>query len=158
MTNSRSVMKIGVIIAAILIVVRIALEQAGAPESINNIFGVAWLYFVFPIFFAWSVAARCETGRYKALLKDVLLFAVYTRVMVMVTYALAYFLRWRAPRFSSAMGGTVGENVSLLSGVVIIPVRNALIWVLAATIIGMIIGSVILLIKRKKPAKAVATT
>jgi hypothetical protein len=149
-------MRVGVVIAAIIIVVRIVLEQAGAPQTVNNVFGVAWLYFILPVLFALAIRSKAYAGPYKTLLKEVVLFAVYTRVMVMVTYMLAYFLKWSAPRFAVAEGGNVGDNVSFLSGVLVIPVRNALIWVVVATILGMIIGSVTLLLVRKKPAPAAA--
>ncbi len=156
MSDDRKIMRVGLVVAAILIVVRIVLEQAGAPESVNNIFGVAWLYFLFPALFALGIRAKEYAGPYRMLLKDVVLFAVYTRVMVMVTYIAAYFLKWNAPRFGAAMGGNVGENVSVLNGVLLIPIRNALIWVVMATVIGMIIGSVALLLARKSARPATA--
>ena len=155
MSDDRKVMQIGVIVAAIIIVARIVLELAGAPLSVNNVFGVAWLYFIMPVLFALAIRAKASAGPYIGLLKDVVLFGVYTRLMVMVTYIAAYFLKWNAPRFTTAGGGNVGENVSLLSGVLIIPVRNALIWVVFVTIVGMIIGSITLLIRRK-PVPAAA--
>jgi len=76
-------MKAGVLVAACIIVVRIILEQFGAPESVNNIFGVAWLYLIFPVLFALRIAASGEPGPFKALFKTLLLFGVYTRLMVM---------------------------------------------------------------------------
>lgn len=154
MSNDRKLMQVGVVLAALIIVVRIVLEQAGAPQTVNNILGVAWLYFLFPVLFAAAIRARQYDSPYKVLLKDVVLFAVYTRLMVMVTYMLAYFLKWKAPRFAATMGGNVGGNVSLWTGLLFIPVRNVLIWVVFAAIVGMIIGSVTLLLNRKKPAAA----
>ena len=142
-------MKLGIILAAVIIILRIILEQAGAPEIANNIFGVAWLYFIFPVLFAVRIGKDQATGRVKALLNNVVLFALYTRLMVMVSYMAAYAFQWRAPRFSAAMGGNVGPDVGPLSGVLIIPVRNALIWVVGATIIGMIIGGITLMLRRK---------
>ena len=151
--GTASLMKIGIFLAAVIIVVRIILEQAGAPEMINNIFGVAWLYFVFPVLFALRIARDRETGRVKALFREVFLFAVYTRLMVAVSYMAAYQFQWTAPRFSAAMGGNVGPGVSPLSGLLLIPGRNALIWIVLATALGMIIGGVTLWAK-KKPAAA----
>lgn len=156
MSDDSKIMQWGLVIAVAIIVVRIALEQAGAPEAINNIFGVAWLYFVFPVLFALSIRAREYASPYKSLLKDVLFFAVYTRVMVMVTYMLAYLLRWNAPRFLLDRGGNVGNNVSVGMGLFFIPVRNALIWIIMATVVGMIMGSITLLLKRKTPTPATA--
>jgi hypothetical protein len=148
-----NLMKIGVILAAVIIVLRIILEQFGAPEWINNIFGVAWLYFVFPVLFALRSVAGGKPSPFMSLVKNVALFALYTRVMVMVTYMAAYYFQWRAPRFSDAMGGNVGASISPLTGLVVIPLRNFLIWVIGATIIGMIIGGITLLV-RKKPVPA----
>ncbi len=150
MPDGQKVMKVGLIIAVIAIVLRIVLEQAGAPGTINNIFGVAWLYFILPVFFALHITSTGRSAPFKTLLKNVFVFAVYTRIMVMVTYMLAYQLRWEAPRFSTGMGGNVGNNVSPLNGFLLIPVRNAAIWIIFATIVGMIVGGIVLLFTRKK--------
>ncbi len=149
MPDDSKVMRWGVIIAAVVIVVRIALEQAGVPDSINNIFGVAWMYIILPILFALSIRARNAASPYKSLLKDVLFFAVCTRVMVMFTYVLAYVFHWHASRFVYP-AGNVGVNVSVWTGIFYIPLRNVLIWVVIATIIGMIVGSITLLLRRRK--------
>ena len=66
--------------------------------------------------------------------------------MVMITYMLAYAFHWKARRFAYP-GGTVGENVNLWSGIFIIPLRTVLLWVVMATIVGMILGSITLLRK-----------
>ncbi len=154
MSDERSVMKTGLIVAAALIVLRIVAEQFGAPEMVNNVLGVAWLYFIIPVFFGLGIAAAGSASPYKSLLKDVVLFGVYTRLMVMATYMLAYLFHWRAPRFSASMGGNVGENIGFLNGFLLIPVRNALIWVVFAALVGMIIGGVVLLLKRRTPARS----
>ncbi len=147
--STGKIMKAGLILAAALVVVRIVLEQVGAPQNVNMIFGVAWLYFLLPICFALRIAAAREPRPFLGLFKDVLLFAVYTRVMVMATYIIAYFLKWQAPRFSVSGGGSVGPNIGILEGVVWIPVRNALVWIVTALVLGMAIGSVALLVGRK---------
>ena len=155
MADDSKIMRWGLIIAAAIIVVRIALEQAGVPDAINNIFGVAWLYFVFPVLFALSIRTRNDASPYKSLLKDILLFAAYTRVMVMVTYMVAYVFKWNAARFAYPAGG-VGENVGVWTGILLIPLRNVLIWIVMATIVGMIIGTITLLLKRKASTPAPA--
>ncbi len=147
-----SLMKTGVILAAGILVVRIVLEQIGVPEFINNIFGVAWLYFIFPVLFALRISKAGMTGPFKALFKDILLFGVYTRLMVMVTYMAAYLLKWQAPRFSLSMGGNVGPDVSSIQGLLVIPARNALIWVLFVAVAGMIIGGITLQVLKRKAA------
>ncbi len=147
--STGKIMKTGVIVAAIIVVVRIILEHVGAPASVNMVFGVAWLYLLLPICFALRIASAGEASPFKGLFMDVLLFGVYTRLMVMLTYIIAYFYKWQAPRFSASQGGNVGENITPLMGAVVIPVRNAVIWVIFAAVVGMIIGGITLLIARK---------
>ena len=148
MPDESKVMRWGLILAAVVIVLRIALEQAGAPEKLSFFCGVAWLFFIFPVLFALSIRAHNVAGPFKSLLKDVFLFVLCTRVMVMITYMLAYVFSWKASRFAFP-AGTVGENVSVWAGMFFIPLRLLFIWIVMATILGMIIGSITLLLKRK---------
>ncbi len=136
--------------ALAVIVLRIVLEQAGAPEWLNNIFGVAWLYFAVPIFFALQIHRFGDERPFRILSLQVLLFAVYTRLMVMVTYMLAYQFQWQAPRFHLSRGGVVGEGVTPLQGLLWIPLRNFFFWVVAATVIGTILGGISLKIVSKR--------
>ena len=152
--STQGIMKIGLLVAAVIIVVRIVLEQLGSPGVINFIFGVAWLYFVIPVLFALRLRTAGDAGPFKALVKNLALFAVYTRLMVMVTYWAAYQYQWQAPRFSAAEGGNVGPDVSPLQGFLIIPVRNALILVVLVIVLGMIIGGITLTLKKKATAPA----
>ncbi len=151
--GTKGMMKTPLIVAAVVIVLRIVLEQLGSPGSVNNIFGVAWLYFIVPVYFAFCISSGGESKPYRALLKNLLLYNTYTRLMVMPTYWLAYALQWSAPRFDLEMGGVVGEGVSPLAGYLGIPLRNAVIWIVVATVLGMIIGGVTLLIRRRGAAK-----
>jgi hypothetical protein len=147
MPDDSKIMRLGLVVAIAIIVVRIALEQAGVPDSINNVFGVAWLYFILPVLFALGIRARKSARPYLNLLKEIVLFALCTRAMVAITYMLAYAFQWQSPRFIYP-AGTVGKDVSLWNGIVYIPARNLLIWVVIATVVGMITGSITLLIKR----------
>jgi hypothetical protein len=156
-SDERSVMRTGLLVALVLIVLRIILEQLGAPEMANNVFGVAWLYPVIPVFFGLSIAGSGLPRPYRALLKDVFLFGVYTRLMVMITYMLAYVLRWQAPRFSTKLGGNVGDNIGFVNGFVFIPVRNAIIWVVFATLVGMAVGGITIRLRQGKPSGAVVS-
>jgi hypothetical protein len=146
-------MKWPLIIAAVLVVLRVVLEQLGAPESVNNIFGVAWLYFIVPFYFAFRISATGEPKPYRALLKNLFLFSLYTRLMIMPTYWLAYAFKWTAPRFGLQMGGVVGDGVSPFQGYVWVPLRNAIFWIVLATLLGMILGGVTLLIRRRAAAR-----
>jgi hypothetical protein len=155
MLSDSKVMRWGLIVAAVIIVVRILLEQAHIPDRINNIFGVAWLYLILPVLFALAIRAQDHASPYKSLLKNVFLFGICTRAMVMITYMLAYAFQWSSPRFAYP-GGNVGENVGIWTGFLWIPLRNVLIWVVLATAAGMIIGSITLLLKHKTPASVSA--
>jgi len=152
-----ALMKIGLILAVAVIVLRIGLEQSGAPDAINNIFGVAWLYLIFPVLFAWRIAAAYDANRFKALFKNVFLFALCTRLMVLVTYMLAYLFQWNAPRFSVKMGGNVGGNTTPFVGLVLVPVRNAIFWILLATAAGMILGGITLWLRRMSSSPSKVT-
>lgn len=151
MPDESKVMRWGLAFAAAIMVLRIVLEQAGAPEKLSFICGVAWLYFVLPVLFALSIRAHNAASPFKSLLKDVFLFVLCTRVLVMVTYMLAYAFQWKPRRFAYP-GGNVGENVGVWTGLFLIPLRNVLIWVVLATVLGMIIGATTLLLKRKGTA------
>jgi hypothetical protein len=148
--KSKGMMKWWLIVAAVLVVLRVVLEQLGVPESVNNIFGVAWLYFVVPIVFAFAISKSGEPKRFKALVKNLLIFSTITRLMIMPTYWLAYAREWGAPRFSLDMGGVVGDGVTPLQGYLIYPIRNALVWIVFATLLGMILGGITLLLRRRR--------
>ncbi len=147
-----SLIRLPLIIAAIVVVARVVLEQIGASPGVNQVFGVAWLYLLVPIYFGVNLAAA--DSPYKSLFKTLLCFVAYTRVMVMATYIAAYQLEWTAPRFSVEGGGVVGEGVTALQGLLLIPIRNLLIWVVIGTLVGMIIGSVVVAVKRRGTATA----
>ena len=152
--DETKIMKVGLIVATLIMVIRIAIEQAGAPFMVTSIFGVVWLYFILPVLFALAIRKHGRSRPYGRLLKDVVLFAVYTRVMVALTYVLAYYLQWTTPRFSAAQGGTVGPEIEMWQALLFIPARNAAIWIVMAVIVGMATGSLTLLLKRKRPAAA----
>ena len=137
------------IVAAILVLLRIVLEQLGTPDSINNLLGVAWLHFLVPFYLAYLIQAYGSDRPYRALFKDLFLYTLYTRLMVLVTYWMAFLWQWQSPRFLTAGGGNVGEGIGPFQGYLVIPVRNLVVWVVMAMVIGMVLGSILLLIKGK---------
>lgn len=137
------------IVAAILVVLRIVLEKLGAPESINNLLGVAWLHILVPFYLAYQIQASESARPYRVLFKDLFLYTLYTRLMVLVTYWMAYLWQWQSPRFLLDRGGNVGEGIGPLQGYLVIPVRNLVVWIVMAMVIGMVLGSILLLIKGK---------
>ncbi len=151
--GTKGMLKVPLIIAAVVVVLRVVLEQIGSPESVNRIFGVAWLYFIVPVYLAFRISGAGGPKPYLALLKSLLLYVTGTRLMVLPTYWLAYELQWGASRFSPERSGNVGAEVSRFAGYLGIPIPNAVLWIVIGTVLGMIIGGVTLLIRRRGAAK-----
>ena len=61
-SSSQINMKMLLLVAAALVVGRIVLEQMGTPEWLNNVFGVAWLYFITPFYFTHKKTNALNTG------------------------------------------------------------------------------------------------
>ena len=137
------------IVAATLVVLRIALEQLGSPDSINNLLGVAWLHLLAPFYLAYRIQSTGSDRPFRALFKDLSLYTLYTRLMVLVTYWMAYLWQWQSPRFLLAGGGNVGEGIGPLQGTLVIPGRNLVVWFVMAMVVGMVLGSILLLVKRR---------
>jgi hypothetical protein len=150
----KGLLKSPLVIAAILVVGRIILEQAGAPGWLNNLFSVVILYvFIAPLYFAFRIAGSSVDHPYRTLLKTVALFTALARSMVIPTYWLAYHFQWTAPRFSLQEGGNVGPNVTPLVGYVLIPFGAAVVWILISLVVGGLLGSLVIKVKRKTPSK-----
>jgi len=154
MTNG--MLKWPLLIAAGLVVVRVFSEQLSAPESINFVFGVVWLYFIVPFYFVSAIVRNGNTRPYLDLLKSLFAFSLFTRLMVLPTYWLAYAFQWPAMRFRLDAGGVVGEGVTPLQGYLVYPLLNGLSWVPVATILGMILGGTALYVRRRKMARVAA--
>ena len=153
----KNMLKWPLIIAAIVIVLRVVLEQAGAPDSVNNLFSVVVLYLViFPIYSAIRIAKSGVARPYITLLKNTALYTALARSMVIPTYWLAYMYQWTAPRFSVALNGVVGPNVTPLYGYVLIPLAAAGAWIIASLVIGGGLGSMVIALNRRKTAKSAA--
>jgi hypothetical protein len=154
----KGMLKWPLIIAAIFVVVRVVLEQAGSPEWLNNLFSVVILYLlVVPLYFSVRIANSGIERPYRTLLKMTALYTALARSMIIPTYWLAYHFQWSAPRFSVRMGGNVGPNVTPIFGYVLIPLGAAIAWIAASLVVGGGLGSIVIAIKRKKAAKAKVT-
>ncbi len=151
----KGILKWPLIIAAFLVVVRVILERAGAPETVNNIFSVVVFYvLIAPLYFALRIAGSGIAAPYKTLLKTTALFTALARAMVIPTYWLAYMYQWPQYRFSVAGGGNVGPGVSPVMGYVGIPLGAAAVWILISLIVGGGLGSILIAVKRKSAGKA----
>ena len=147
----KGLLKWPLIIAAVIIVLRIVLEQAGAPDTINNLFSVVILYvFIAPLYFAYRIANSGEPKAYRMLLKTTALFTALARAIVIPTYWLAYMYHWPQPRFSVAQGGNVGPDVGPLMGYLGIPLAAAVAWIIVSLVAGGGLGSILIAIMRKR--------
>ena len=150
----KGMLKGPLIIAAILVVGRVISEQAGAPGWLNNLFSVVILYvFIAPLYFAFRIANSGIERPYRTLFKKIALFTALARAMVIPTYWLAYYFQWTAPRFSVAENGNVGPNVTPFMGYVGIPLFAAIAWIVFSLIAGGGLGSIVIKLKRKAPAR-----
>ena len=139
------------VVAAIFVVGRVALERSGAPLAITNMVSVSVLVtLIFPLYFAWRISRSGEQHSYKELIKSVLLFAVLARLMVVPTYWLAYVYQWADPRFSESASGVVGPDITAIQAYVLVPLGLTLSWVIGAMIIGGGLGSILIAVRRRK--------
>src|SRR5262245_49015020 len=150
-TQTKTMLKWPLIIAAILVVARVVLEQAGQPESLTRFFSVVVLYvLIAPLYFAFRIAGNGIARPYRTLLKLTALNTALARSMVIPTYWLAYHYQWTARRFSLAEGGNVGPNVTPLLGYVLIPLGAALVWIVVSLVVGGGLGSLVIAVKRRR--------
>ena len=144
------ILKWPLIVAAIVVVLRVILERAGAPSAVSNLSSVVMLYLIiFPLYFAYKLANTDMPKPYVALLKIVAAYAILARAMVIPTYWLAYIYQWPEPRFAAANGGVVGGDITPLFAYLLIPLGALVAWVIASLIIGGGLGSVLIKLKRK---------
>jgi hypothetical protein len=149
----KGMLKWPLIIAAILVVGRVIVEQAGGPDWFANLLSVVVLYvFIGPLYFAFRIANSGIERPYRTLLKKTALFTALARSMVIPTYWLAYHFQWTAPRFSLPQGGNVGPNISPIVGYVLIPFGAAIVWILISLVVGGGLGSLVIKLKRRTPA------
>ena len=144
-----TLLKWPLIVAAMIVVIRVILEESGAPPFLSNVLGVSWLYLLMPVYFALRVAMDTPPRPYIRLFQLSALFVFFSRLMIMVTYSLAYVFNWSARRFSVEGGGVVGEGISALEGVVLIPVQSLAIGAVFGFIPALVIGSIVLAIRRR---------
>lgn len=148
----QGMMKWPLLIAAALVVLRVLAEQLGAPEAVNKIFGVTWLFFLVPIYFARKIVAANEARPYKTLYLKLVVFVALVRLMLIPVYCLAYTWQWSALRFATEQGGVVGDEVSAVSGYVLIPLGALVAWVIVAPVLGAGIGALVIAwLRRDQP-------
>ena len=130
-------------LAAGVVVARLILEETGAPSWLINVFGVTWLYFLAPLYFAINVARSSETRPYVMLAKMSGGFVLVAASMVGATYSLSSLFGFSAYRFTVEGGGVIGEGVAPLQRFILLPLSSfgltALIGLVAAVVIGPVV-------------------
>jgi hypothetical protein len=141
-SGMKGILKWPLVVAAIVIVLRVVVERSGAPENISNLFSAVALHLVIvPLYFAVRIGMSAIPRPYITQLKLVVLFVVLTRAMVLPTYWLAHIMDWHQQRF----GGLTGD-VSPFTAYVAIPFATAGIWIVMSTIVGTLLGWVVIAI------------
>jgi hypothetical protein len=150
----KGILKWPLIIAAVVVVLRVVVEQAGAPGVVANVLSVVALhFFIGPVYFAIRIAKSGIPRPYTTLFKLITLYVVLTRAMVLPTYWLARVYEWPQPRFY----GLAGPDVTPFTGYIAIPFMTAAFWIVASVIFGGVLGSVIIAIMNRA-VRPVATS
>jgi hypothetical protein len=131
------------IAAALVVVARVLTEQAGLPDSVNNLLSAVALHAVIvPIYFAIRIATGGIPKPYLAQFMLTGIYVVLVRAMLLPTYWLARLYEWPQPRF----GGLIGASPFI--GYVALPLGTAAFWIFASLIFGGIVGSLIIAVVR----------
>jgi hypothetical protein len=147
----KDLLKWPLIVAAVVVLLRVIVEQAGAPDTVSNMLSVVALHLVIaPVYFAIRLGLSGQPRPYFTLIKLVASFVVLTRIMIIPVYWLAHIQGWGQRRF-----GGLGPDTPPFIAYFTIPFGTAAMWIVASLIIGTVLGSVILaIVSRINPAKA----
>lgn len=150
--NLSNLVKLPILVAAGVIVIRIVLEFANTPNGLTQIFGVAWLDILVPIYLALKIADSGMEKPFLSTIKAMLLYAIPARLMVAITYILAYAFDWTLSRFTIV----IGSNATPLQGYLTIPATGFAFGIVSALIGAIVFGGLTLLIKQRmaKPKAA----
>ncbi len=134
-----------VVVAAIVVVLRVIVERAGAPITVSNMLSGAVLITVLgPIYFAREIGMAGKPRPYWMLIKLVLIYAIWTRAMILPTYWLARVFQWHEPRFAGV------DAPNPLVGFIVLPLVTAAFWIVASLVIGGGIGAAVLTVVRSR--------
>jgi len=144
------ILRLPLVIAAVVVVLRVIFERLGVPESVNFLLSVAFLHTIaIPIYIAIRLARDPRTSRpYLTLLKLIAVYAVLTRIMILPVYWLARIFEWEQSRF----GGLWGPDVNAFVGFIGVPIGTALVWIVNSVVVGGAIGALVLRLMRRPVA------
>jgi hypothetical protein len=148
----KGILKWPLVLAAVVVILRVVVEQSGGSNTAANLLSVVALHLLIgPLYFAMRIAKGDVARPYAMHFKLVTLYVLLTRAMILPTYWLARIYGWPQPRFS----GLSGPGVSPFVGYVVIPFATAGIWIVASVLLGGLLGSMVIAIYRRlaiKPA------
>jgi hypothetical protein len=141
----RAILKWPLIVAAVVVVLRVVVERAGAPRFVSNTISIAALTTVLgPLYFAIQIGLANKSRPYVKLVQCIFIYVVCARAMVLPTYWLARIFRWPEPRFAGL------ADSSPFQGFITFPLLTAAFWIVASLVSGSIIGFITLEIVRSR--------
>ena len=121
----KGILKWPLIVAAVVVVLRVVNERAGGPPALSSALSVVALHtLLVPVYFAIRLARSGAERPYAALLKLILVYAIWTRAMLIPVYWLARVFEWPESRSD----GLYGPDVNAIVGFIVIPFVTALFW------------------------------
>jgi hypothetical protein len=134
----KGILKWPLIVAAVVVVLRVIVERAGAPSAVSNMLSIVALHTLLgPIYFGIRIGRANEPRPYLTLIKLIAIYALATRAMVLPTYWLARVFEWPESRFY----GLWGPDVTPFVGFIAVPFATAAFWIGASIVIGGAIGA-----------------
>ncbi len=141
----KEILKWPLIVAAIIVVLRVIVERAGAPAAVSNMLSVAALTTVLgPLYFALQIGLAGKPRPHWMLIQLIFIYAVCARAMVLPTYWAARMFNWTEPRFAGV------DATNPLVGFIALPLITAVFWIGASMVTGSVIGFITLAIMRSR--------
>src|SRR5438132_13260951 len=123
----KGILKWPLIVTAIVVVLRVIVERAGAPPAVSNMLSVAALTTVLgPLYFALQIGLARKPHPYSMLIRLIFIYAVCDRAMVLPT-------DWAARMFNcteSRFAGVDAPNPAV--GFLPLPLITARLWIVAS--------------------------
>src|SRR5215467_5409436 len=139
----KELLKWPLIVAALVVVLRVITERAGAPGFVNSALSVVVLHTLLgPLYFAILIGRSGKPHPYRTLFSAIFLYVIFTRAMILPTYWLARIFRWPESRFSGL------ANSSPFVGFIGIPFGTAAFWIVASLVVGGAIGAIVVTVVR----------
>jgi hypothetical protein len=143
----KGILKWPLIVAAVVVVLRVLNERAGGPPALSSALSVVALHTLLaPVYFAIRIAGSGAERPYAALLKLILVYALWTRAMLIPVYWLARIFQWPESRFE----GLWGPRANAFVGFIAVPFLTALFWIVASVVVGGAIGAGLIAVMRSR--------